>query len=344
VSSLVGVGGCVRAKPPVMLPSAAESCRSAAMRWFGPDDRRDRSRLNAWCAGVGQPVVLAGPLANNAGRPNANASATSPLSLEDIVFVSWNVHVGNGDLNTFVRDLRAGELTDGKPVRHFVLMLQEAVRGRDVPAYAAGASSARRIAARASHAIDIVDISRDLELSLIYVPSMRNGHSSRLEATDRGSAILSTLPLSDPIAVELPGERQRRVAIFARLLLQPGALSVGVVHLDALGSPRRFWVFGTSSVRDLQVKALAPLLPKTDLVLGADLNTWHGTREAAPRFLDTLFATRVSILRKRPGSRVLDYLFFRLEGNLAALCTIAENDYGSDHHPLVGRIVSSPSP
>jgi endonuclease/exonuclease/phosphatase family metal-dependent hydrolase len=319
-----------------MLPSAAESCRSAAMPWFGPDDQRDRARLSAWCAGVGQPVVLPVPQSNNAG--------TSAVSLEDVVFVSWNVHVGNGDLNAFVRDLRSGELTDGKPVRHFVLMLQEAVRGRDVPAYTPDASSARRIGARTSHAIDIVDISRDLRLSLIYVPSMRNGHSSRLEATDRGNAILSTLSLSDPIAVELPGERQRRVAIVATVLLPDRAVSVAVVHLDALGSPRRVWVFGTSSVRELQVKAIAPLLPATDLVLGADLNTWHGAREPAPRFLETLFRTRISMVRQRPGSRVLDYLFFRLGANLAAQYTIAANDYGSDHHPLVGRIISNPSP
>lgn len=89
---------------------------------------------------------------------------------------------------------------------------------------------------------------------------------------------------------------------------------------------------------------MAPLLPETDLVLGADLNTWHGAREAAPRFLETLFGKRVSIVRERPGSRVLDYLFFRLGRNLAAQCTIAANDYGSDHHPLVGGIVSAQSP
>ena len=312
------------------------------MRWFGPDDRRDRARLKAWCAGVGQPVVQLSPPANTIGATPANTAAASRVSIEDVVFVSWNVHVGNGDLNTFVRDLRAGLLTDGKPVRHFVLMLQEAVRGHDVPAYAAGASSARRISARTPHAIDIVDISRDLGLSLIYVPSMRNGRAARLEATDRGSAILATFPLGDPIAVELPGERQRRVAIFAKLLLpSEGAspVSVGVVHLDALGAPRRFWVFGTPSIRDLQVQAMAPLLPETDLVLGADLNTWHGAREAAPRFLETLFGTRVSMVHDRAGGRVLDYLFFRLGRNLAAQSTIAANDYGSDHHPLIGRIV-----
>jgi hypothetical protein len=30
--------------------------------------------------------------------------------------------------------------------------------------------------------------------------------------------------------------------------------------------------------------------------------------------------------------------------NLAAHCTIVANDYGSDHHPLVGRIISAQLP
>jgi hypothetical protein len=341
VASLAGAGGCVRTKPPVMSPARAESCRTATVRWFSPTDTRDLERLNEWCAGVGPPVVRLIPPTIAAGVEPANPAGT-PMSVEDVVFVSWNVHVGNGDLHAFVRDLRAGVLTGGKPVNHFVLMLQETVRGGDVPAYAAGASGARRIAARNPNSIDIVDLSRDLGLSLIYVPSMRNGHSADLAATDRGSALLATMPLGDPVAVELPGERQRRVAIFAKLLFpleRASPMSVGVVHLDALGAPQRFWIFGTSSIRDRQVKAVAPLMTEPNLVLGADLNTWHGPQEAAPRFLETLFGTRASIVRDRPGIRVLDYLFFRLAENLAAECTIAANDYGSDHHPLIGRII-----
>ena len=46
---------------------------------------------------------------------------------------------------------------------------------------------------------------------------MRNGSSAGDPAEDRGSAILSTLPLSEPIAIELPGERQRRVVIIAQV-------------------------------------------------------------------------------------------------------------------------------
>src|SRR4051812_6096506 len=89
VSLLAGAGGCVHTKPPVMSASAAESCRSATMQWFGPTGTGDRDRLNAWCAGVGQPVLQLVPPVN----------AASPVSVEDVVFVSWNVHVGNGDLS-----------------------------------------------------------------------------------------------------------------------------------------------------------------------------------------------------------------------------------------------------
>jgi endonuclease/exonuclease/phosphatase family metal-dependent hydrolase len=165
-------------------------------------------------------------------------------------------------------------------------------------------------------------------------------------STDRGNAIVSTLRLSDPIAVELPGERQRRVAIFAKLWLpsQDASLcSVGVVHLDALGAPTRLWLFGTTFMRELQVKALAPLFPESDLVVGADLNTWHGRQEPALRFLGKLLGTPVSIVRG-PGIRVLDYLFFRLRPDVIVHGTVAANDYGSDHHPLVVQVVSDSSP
>jgi hypothetical protein len=355
VSSIVGVGGCVRLQPPDMAPAAHESCRSTTVQWFGPDDLHDRARLDAWCAGVGPAIVETATALqeNTTAQPDATTplpeatTGASAVTLNDVTFVSWNVHVGNGDLAAFIADLRAGVLTDGKPVRHFVLMLQEAVRARDVPPYAAGASGARRITARTSHPLDIFDISRDLGLSLIYVPSMRNGESAQESSADRGNAIVSTLRLSDPIAVELPGERQRRVAIFAKLWLpnqDASSCSVGVVHLDALGTSKRLWLFGTTFLRELQVKALAPVFPETDLVVGADLNTWHGKREPASRFLEKLFGTPVSMHRDGAGIRVLDYLFFRLGPNLTAHGMVAANDYGSDHHALVAQVVSSSSP
>ena len=66
--------------------------------------------------------------------------------MSDVVFVSWNVHVGSGDIRSFVNDLRAGVHTDGRRFPHYVLLLQEAVRTGDVPAFRAGALGAKRIA------------------------------------------------------------------------------------------------------------------------------------------------------------------------------------------------------
>ncbi len=315
--------GCVRWSPLVMDATAAGSCRSSSLRWISPADAGERKRLASWCDGVGGAVIQPAP-----------AGAQAP-ALDDITFVSWNVHVGNGDIGAFVRDLRAGLHTGNRKVEHFILMLQETVRTEGVPPFAAGARGAAHIPAHLDRRTDIVHVSQELGLSLIYVPSMRNGKSSTDPAADRGSAILSTFPLSEPVAVELPGERQRRVVIFAKL----AAVSVGVIHLDALGSARRLWGFWTPWMRDVQVRALAALLGDGPLVLGADLNTWHGIDERAVHFLAKLpRATPVSLERHGLGLRVLDYLFFRAGEHRRAHYRQLSQRYGSDHRPLVGWI------
>ena len=76
-------------------------------------------------------------------------------------------------------------------------------------------------------------------------------------------------------------------------------------------------------------------------MLGADLNTWHGKAEPAPRRLAKIFGTPVVAGGGRRGLRVLDYLFFRIAGTSTAEYEVAPLDYGSDHHPLVGRLVRS---
>jgi endonuclease/exonuclease/phosphatase family metal-dependent hydrolase len=323
---LAALSGCVRWSPPAIGPVEPGACRSADVPWFAPDDARERRRLDAWCAAVGTAAI----------QPARQADA-DPAGIEDITFVSWNVHVGNGDVRRFVGDLRSGRLTHGRSVAHFVLMLQEAVRIGGVPPFTAGASGAEHIGAhRAAERIDVADIARELGLSVIYVPSMRNGKSSADPQQDRGNAILSTLPLSQPIAVELPGERQRRVIIIARA----GTIAVGVIHLDALGAwNRRLGVFWTPWMRDVQAQAIRAQLPLGPLVIGADLNTWHGRDEPAVRFFDELAAeTPVSIHRAGPGLRILDYLFFRVGPDHRAHYHELDDRYGSDHRPLVGWV------
>jgi endonuclease/exonuclease/phosphatase family metal-dependent hydrolase len=310
-----------------MMPEAPETCRSNAARWYGPEEESQRITLDAWCGAVGPVAVI-----------NSSAGASDgSASLDDVVFVSWNVHVGNGDVERFVADLRSGVLTDGRPRKDVVLLLQEAVRTHDVPPHTQGTKGARRISAPRQRDSDIETLSRSLALSLIYVPSMRNGSRASDPPSDRGNAILSSLPLSDAMAVELPFERQRRVALFARASLsETERLMVGVVHLDALDARRHLWVFRARGWRATQARSLATLLPEGPLVIGADLNTWTGHHEPASEALaQLLMGTATPPARLPARGRALDYLFFRT-GSAAARYREAADRYGSDHYPLIG--------
>jgi endonuclease/exonuclease/phosphatase family metal-dependent hydrolase len=318
VAIAFSMSACAHARAPRMAPQATGSCRSDLARWYAPDDAKQRARLDSWCAGVG-PVTISQGAATPAGR----------VPLGDIAFVSWNVHVGIGNLHQFIDDLRAGRLTSGRPPRHFVLLLQEILRTPGVPAYEPRAKGARRIRARHQDSDDIEALSRELGLSVVYAPSMRNGNGARDPATDRGNAILSTLPLAGPMAIELPIERQRRVALFADVAVSAaGTLAVGVIHLDATDSARHLWVFHARRWRATQATALGTLLPEGTLVLGADLNTWMGRGEPASHYFRRIFGGT-------PHGG-LDYLFFRGPESTTAHYDVVSNTYGSDHHPLIG--------
>jgi endonuclease/exonuclease/phosphatase family metal-dependent hydrolase len=174
---------------------------------------------------------------------------------------------------------------------------------------------------------------------------MRNGGPLTSDE-DRGNAILSTLPLTDLAAIELPFERQRRVAVAATISGatadgSPWRLRLVSAHLDNMSGVRRLWVAGSEFGRLRQTRGLLRALSgDAPLVLGADMNTLFGFRdaayaEAALAFPDTRVTDRRATFQ---GLLRLDHLFFRLPAGWSSGFRRADHDYGSDHYPLIGTI------
>jgi endonuclease/exonuclease/phosphatase family metal-dependent hydrolase len=310
-------------------------------RWLRPAAAAERAALDAWFRGVG-PALFRGP-----------AAPAVAGSVDSLVIVVWNVNVGGGSLERLLNDLRGGELTNGQRPGQHVLLLQEVHRAGAVPELAPQARAAERIAPPPADGerIGIDAIAERNGLFLYYVPSMRNG-AWTVPSEDRGNAILSTLPLSDPVAVELPLERQRRVAITARVSGrtsdgEPWSLRLVNAHLDPVSSGRRFLrSFGAGRVH--QVRHLLSALPDEGaLAVGGDFNTWLGgageeaialLRKRMP--LPALAPTRATALAPLLlPDRVLDHLFFRLPEGWHGDYRVIDVAYGSDHRPLVGRVL-----
>lgn len=308
------------------------------MRWVGPDEPGEKARLDSWCAAVGPALIR-------------DEAASIEPRLDEILFASWNMHVGAADVERFVRDVRSGRLSEGRRPPHLVLLLQEAVRVgpstslRGVPSpMPEGAAAAGRMGPEDLGSADIGRIARQLNMSVVYVPSMRNGAGSERDApADRGNAILSTMPLSEPAAIELPGDGQRRVAVTASTTVtvngQSLPLSVASAHLSTRGSARSLWVFNAMGIRRRQARSLAAALTTGPMILGADLNSWmRGPREPAARDLMQAFPATPGGARDATSSAglVLDYMFFRPPSNWRPRLVRAPERYGSDHYPLLG--------
>lgn len=218
-------------------------------------------------------------------------------------------------------------MAGGRLGRAFVLLLQEAHRD----------SSERA----SSDRLDITDVARTLGLSLVYAPSMR---SETEEHADRGNAVLASVALEEVAVVELPFERQRRVAVLVNIgghsaVGTPWRLTLASVHLDTGWMIRRG---GAAAARRRQAQALETVLTSysSPTVIGGDLNTsWEGDEPAAEE-LRTMFPDARPLngptwdgplgLRRK-----LDYLFARLpSGHLEV--SRADDRFGSDHYPLVG--------
>ena len=238
----------------------------------------------------------------------------TPAGPAVLAIVTWNLNAGRGDLPRLLDDLVDGRLTAAPP-RHFVVLLQEAIAGTR--------NDARTIATRR-------------RLASFFGPVLRGPERTS------GNAMLSSLPLESPIAIDLPEERQPRGAIAATIRVEGYPFLVVGTHLEnRLGW--RQGLFGDRA-RGRQAEALLRALPPRGYgVLGGDMNTMLGATEPAWR----MFLERFPDTPERPAPTfrerlVLDHLFFDLPPGWSATRHVLEDRYGSDHHPVLGLISGLP--
>jgi endonuclease/exonuclease/phosphatase family metal-dependent hydrolase len=335
------LAACARAPALHELPSPApEPCRAPAagnsgtprIRWYGPDRVKDHRQLWWRCLGVGPVVVW-----------TAGSRATQPV--DSLVVVSWNVHVGGAHLDELIGDLKAGRLTGGQPVTHFVLLLQEAFRGGlDTPPTGFIGARALIVQPAKPPRVSITETARSHDLHLYYVPSTRNGNDPE-NREDRGNAILSTIPLNQFSAYELPFEIHRRVALTAGIGGQttagvPWQLTLGIVHLDATLVRVAMWR-DLGMGRKRQSVALATMLGQHPaIVVGGDFNTLFKGEAALRTFERSIGRIRGSDSRPTRPPFQPDHIFARLPGGWRIEpYRRLDSTYHSDHYPLITRVV-----
>jgi endonuclease/exonuclease/phosphatase family metal-dependent hydrolase len=344
VPALIGLASCATVREPAWEPRELV-CRQVVpdpaqtVSWIAPEADRDRARLREWCAAVG-PVFY---------EPSPPARAgLDPPALDRLAIISWNTHVGGGDIDGVLGRVRAGEFTNGRRFDDVVLLLQEVYRsGAGVPEQRTrqmvipGRISA---GSHETHSRDIAHIARARGMAALYVPAMRNG-LVRDDPEDRGNAILSTIPLADAVVVELPFEHQRRVAAVASISGHtpagtPWRLRLVNVHLDTSLAITRG---GPFQARGRQVDALIAALAgaASPEVLAGDFNAWLGEREPAIKALRRAYPEVAPLAQPTwtgpLGLRApLDYVFAR--GELAISVQRLPARFGSDHFPLLAIV------
>lgn len=370
----LALAGCMRT--PEIAPFAPLQRQCAAVGaiqvggrvdWYHPVEVGDNQKLDEWCRAVG-PVVI----------DSVPSGGFRALRSDDPVAVTaWNTDAGSGHLMAFLQEElglrcagRDSRLEEGAP--HFVLLVQEALRrSNDVPDVSRSWATPPPVAEEThpGERLDLLQATRACGLAAFYAPAGRNGIEPRDGLReDKGNAIVSTLPLSDFVVVELPYEGARRVVPMATVRNIAGdSLRVASVHLITTPPPWRVLVNGNSArlrqvlaladaLREVEMvrtgaefgarpcgascQADAPLELVTPTVVGGDMNAFS-RRETAIRRLRLDFPDSPGFLSEGTrGAFPTDHLFFhrgRSEGATLLPATyrrIVDRHY-SDHNPVL---------
>ncbi len=327
------------------LGSAGNAAGDPALRWFRSEDERDQRLGSAWCETVGRPVIDLAPDANLPGWTPGGALAV----------VTWNVNIGGVDMLRFLDEqmhLRCRE--SGAEPRQgfvpFVLLLQEVYRKSDDLPFVEATDRVPWVIVPDEHPgeeMDVEELARRCGLALVYVPSARNGpDTGKRPGEDKGNAILATVPLFDPIAIDLPHEGGRKVAVAATVRSSQGSpVRVVSLHLDVASTLVRTLLTGNQT-RLRQGSGIIGALETLDregpedaaTVVGGDFNTW-AENEAVLRHMRAAFPDSPAWdgLPTRGGFPT-DHIFFRRAGPGAVEAgryRRVEDAFHSDHQARI---------
>lgn len=308
-------------EPPNSLPCFEAVEGVTWIRWTASG----RETLDRWCASVGPPVLI--------------ASAAQLIDVTRLVVVTWNVRVGGGQVEDFVKAHWADRDHTG-----LVLLLEEAYRADEsVPdSFPKGLKVPSAIRPK-PRSVDVLRLAERLKMSVTYVPSMRNGRATEAgQREDRGNAILSTEPLSDVRALALPFGKQRRVAVAATVT--PRGSTIGPIRVVATH-------FDIGSDRVAQATAFADRIADfSDLpmIVGGDFNSPGGLGDKAVQAVSRripmepcgtgrtfTWPQRFNLLAVLDFGR-FDFLFSNLDASgMTRQCRTIDDWFRSDHRPVM---------
>lgn len=324
-------------------PAVSAPPDTTQLRWYRTVEDRDVELSSRWCATVGAPVARLDPAP---GFPDWTQG-------RDLEAFTWNIEVGGGDLFAFLEaetgldcsDLSAAVASGPGP---FVVLIQEAWRrSEDLPIIEGGSNVPWTVDPDRGPdgGADIVEVAERCGLALLYVPSARNGpDSGDRPREDKGNAILSSVPLTAPIAIDLPFEAGRKVAVAATVRAPQGErVRVVSAHLDVASTLTRTLLSGDQT-RARQADGLIDGLRKAEddgplngvTVVGGDFNSWSA-RETAIKRMRAAFPESPDWDGRdtwRPIGLPLDHFFFRrgpFENVSVSGHARLDEHYGSDH-------------